>query len=274
MGAAQTAHAVVHWHPEFGASERLHLFVGSLSKFTCGDYHDDDVKAAPGTVEAVASLKEIVETLKPLPDVLMVRAREVSEAIEALRDSANDGIKPDEDEPEQTAHRIASVSTRMDTVDRQVADFHAEVEVFAKAVRQGADIAEKQLGARRSESWRKSWQMPQKLTELHDAVEALRSGHRHLHYFLRQVHWLLHRFPDASYVDVVGLCKIASKKDIEAADWSLTPGRYVGVAPADVDEDFDFAQAMRDIHAEIKDLNQEAGELAAKVQANFEGLAI
>lgn len=28
--------------------------------------------------------------------------------------------------------------------------------------------------------------------------------------------------------------------DIEAADWSLTPGRYVGVAPEEVDEDFDF----------------------------------
>lgn len=151
-GAAQTAHALVYWHPDFDAAEHLHLFVGSLNKFTFEDYHSDDVKAAAGTAEAVANLKEIVETLKPQPEMLMTRAREVSEAIEALRDSAHDGLKPDDDAAEQTVHRIASMSTRMDAVDRLVADFHAEAEAFAKAVRQGADIAEKQLGARRSDT--------------------------------------------------------------------------------------------------------------------------
>ena len=54
----------------------------------------------------------------------------------------------------------------------------------------------------------------------------------------------------------------------------ITPGRYVGVAPAEVDEDFDFGQAMRDIHLELKDLDREASDLAAKIQANFEGLGI
>ena len=93
-------------------------------------------------------------------------------------------------------------------------------------------------------------------------------------YFHRQALWLLHRFPEARYVDVPGLCKIASRADIAAADWSLTPGRYVGVAQAEVDEDFDFGQAMRDIHVELKDLDREASELAAKIQANFEGLGI
>jgi type I restriction enzyme M protein len=93
-------------------------------------------------------------------------------------------------------------------------------------------------------------------------------------YFHRQALWLLHRFPEARYVDVPGLCKIASRADIAAADWSLTPGRYVGVAPAEVDEDFDFGQSMRDIHLELKDLDREASDLAAKIQANFEGLGI
>jgi type I restriction-modification system DNA methylase subunit len=102
------------------------------------------------------------------------------------------------------------------------------------------------------------------------AVENL----KHVAYFHRQALWLLHRFPEARYVDVPGLCKIASRADIAAADWSLTPGRYVGVAPAEVDEDFDFGQAMRDIHVELKDLDREASELAAKIQANFEGLGI
>jgi len=93
-------------------------------------------------------------------------------------------------------------------------------------------------------------------------------------YFHRQALWLLHRFPEARYVDVPGLCKIASRADIAAADWSLTPGRYVGVAPAEVDEEFDFGRAMRDIHVELKDLDREASQLAGKIQANFEGMGI
>ena len=71
-----------------------------------------------------------------------------------------------------------------------------------------------------------------------------------------------------------GLCKIVSRADIEAADWSLTPGRFVGVAPAEVDADFDFEQTLRDIHLELADLNRESVNLALKIQANFEELGI
>ena len=76
------------------------------------------------------------------------------------------------------------------------------------------------------------------------------------------------------FVAVPGLCRVVTRAEIQAADWSLTPGRYVGVAPPEVDEDFDFEQALRDIHVELADLNREACALAAKIQANFEGLGI
>ena len=51
---------------------------------------------------------------------------------------------------------------------------------------------------------------------------------------------------------------------------SLAPGRYVGAAPPEEDEDFDFEQTMRDIHTELADLNKEATELAAEIQENLE----
>jgi type I restriction enzyme M protein len=93
-------------------------------------------------------------------------------------------------------------------------------------------------------------------------------------YFQRQAHWLLSRFPEAKFVAVPGLCRIVTSAEILAADWSLTPGRYVGVAPPEVDEDFDFEQALRDIHVELADLNREACVLATKIQSNFEALGI
>ncbi|HGE3472209.1 TPA: DNA methyltransferase, partial [Escherichia coli] len=63
-------------------------------------------------------------------------------------------------------------------------------------------------------------------------------------------------------------------KAIEAADWSLTPGRYVGVVPEEVDEDFDFEETLHDIHIELQGLNSEAIELAEKIARNFEELGV
>lgn len=103
-----------------------------------------------------------------------------------------------------------------------------------------------------------------------DAVEQLKQTT----YFYKQIVWLQDRFPEAVLRDVPGLVKLVDKADIEASNWSLTPGRYVGVAPPEVDEDFDFEQSLRDIHVELSDLNKEAVELAAKIQDNFEELGI
>jgi type I restriction enzyme M protein len=113
--------------------------------------------------------------------------------------------------------------------------------------------------------------------ERKSAVEQLKGCaylHRQVAYLHRQVAWLQDRFPKAEMADVPGLCKVVTRADIEAADWSLTPGRFVGVAPAEVDEDFDFEQTLRDIHLELADLNRESVDLAAKIQTNFEELGV
>ena len=92
-------------------------------------------------------------------------------------------------------------------------------------------------------------------------------------YFHRQVAWLQERFPKAELEDVPGLVKLVDRSEInEANGWSLTPGRFVGVAPPEEDEDFDFEAALRDIHTELADLNKDAIELAAQIQRNFEEL--
>jgi type I restriction enzyme M protein len=103
-----------------------------------------------------------------------------------------------------------------------------------------------------------------------EAVDQLRNAT----YFHRQAAWLQDRFPEARLADVPGLVKLVSRADIKAADWSLTPGRYVGVAPAEGDADFDFEQTMHDIHMELTELNQEATELVANIQRNFQDLGL
>ncbi|NLF18269.1 MAG: N-6 DNA methylase [Lentisphaerae bacterium] len=113
-----------------------------------------------------------------------------------------------------------------------------------------------------------------RLKDLDDARQVAAEPLQEALYLHRQIAWLQERFPEAVFAAVPGLCRVVSQADIAAADWSLTPGRYVGVAPAEVDADFDFAQAIRDIHAELADLNRDAAALAATIQANLEGLAL
>ena len=100
------------------------------------------------------------------------------------------------------------------------------------------------------------------------AIEALRQ----VRYYHKQARWLQERFPEAQLRDIEGLVKLVNHTELEKNDWSLSPGRYVGVAPEEEDEEFDFEETLRDIHLELAVLNEEAAELTAKIQKNFEEL--
>jgi type I restriction enzyme M protein len=148
-------------------------------------------------------------------------------------------------------------------------DLIKEVDHVCKLAARFVPIAEKEARAREHDTWdsRAINRLEKDLvTRRRDLVEQLKTTS----YFQRQAHWMLSRFPDGKLVPVPGLCKAVTRKEIKAAGWSLTPGRYVGVAPIEEDEDFDFEQTLRDIHTELNDLNYEAAELAAKIQDNLE----
>jgi type I restriction enzyme M protein len=78
--------------------------------------------------------------------------------------------------------------------------------------------------------------------------------------------WLTQHFPENKYQDVEGLCKIATIEDIAEQDYSLTPGRYVGVK-IDIDMDFDYKTRMTEIHTELAKLNTEANSLMEQIQS-------
>ena len=93
-------------------------------------------------------------------------------------------------------------------------------------------------------------------------------------YFIQQGHWLHSRFPDAVYSDVPGLCKAVTQAEIEANDWSLTPGRYVGVDPDNGSDDEDFVERLRAIQGELAELNDQAASLAAEISKNLESILV
>ena len=78
--------------------------------------------------------------------------------------------------------------------------------------------------------------------------------------------WFQEHFPDRKYQDVEGLCKIVDLEEVIEQDYSLTPGRYVGVK-IDIDMDFDYKGRMKEIHAELEALNKEANLLMGQIQS-------
>jgi type I restriction enzyme M protein len=74
-------------------------------------------------------------------------------------------------------------------------------------------------------------------------------------------------FPDGKYLDVPGLCRRSTRKEIEAQGWSLNPGRYVGVAPGEVDET-DFRERLAELQEELEKLNGEAADLQSQIAQN------
>ena len=80
-------------------------------------------------------------------------------------------------------------------------------------------------------------------------------------------------FPDGTYVDVPGLCKVATRGQVEAQGWSLNPGRYTGsAAAADDDDDGHFTQRLDSLYEEFTRLSNEGDELRAKVDSAITGI--
>ena len=142
-----------------------------------------------------------------------------------------------------------------------------------KAVTRLIETCEQECDARSSDAWN-----GRDVTRARKAADEARQRaveqFGQVRYFWRQAHWLTERFPDGELRDVEGLIKLVDRAEIEVNDWSFTPGRYVGVASEEEDEDFDFATAMREIHAELTAMNAEAAVLAARIQEDFEKLGI
>ena len=92
-------------------------------------------------------------------------------------------------------------------------------------------------------------------------------------YWQSQVDWLLERWPDGKYQDIIGLCKVAKlegEDGIIDQDYSLNAGRYVGVVIEDDGmTDAEFADTMKGLNAEFKQLNDEALKLQSEIEKNM-----
>ena len=206
-------------------------------------------------------LKELDDTLSVFRNDVDIFRKEVTEQQEVWKEqeTSNGGLK-------KAVDRLAPLA-------ESSRDLIKQTDLLYKLASRLIETCENECDAKTSDAWvnrdvirvRKSADEARQL-----AVEQLKM----VCYFWRQAHWLTKRFPEAKLCDVEGLVKLVDRAELEANDWSLTSGRYVGVAPEEVDEDFDFEETLREIHVELEDLNAEAVKLAATIKKNFEELGV
>lgn len=82
---------------------------------------------------------------------------------------------------------------------------------------------------------------------------------------------LAESFPGGAYADVPGLCRVATRAEIESQGWSLNPGRYTGTAATD-DPEEEFAIKLESLFEEFTRLSDDATNLRAKVDVAIQGI--
>lgn len=234
--------------------------------------------------QGMAQLKEAAEHLPALSDrLLAVLAEEATDAqtSQAARDAiaalqaqwgqlaALAQAQAQHDRTRGQKHSVEDRNTAQHLLRGQFTPFftglHVAVKTLDKAIREmdkrKAEAAK--ADGKRATANRQTKGVKAAVQALHDELKAAELYYQH-------VSWLQERFPKAAYEDVTGLCKLASREEIAEQDWSLNPGRYVGVV---IEEDGKTEEEfLADLQASMDVLDELDGaalRLKAVIYANL-----
>jgi type I restriction enzyme M protein len=145
------------------------------------------------------------------------------------------------------------------------AALHDGLKQLDKTVRQHEkrQAEQAQADGRRAVIDRKTKALKTALEELHKETKNAESFYQH-------IRWLQERFPKAEYENVVGLCKLAAPADLKEQEYSLNPGRYVGVViENDGKTEEEFISEILSFGSEIATLSASAAKLQETISANI-----
>jgi len=112
-----------------------------------------------------------------------------------------------------------------------------------------------------------------KTKALKTALEALHTELKNAESYYRHINWLQERFPVAAYEDVTGLCKLATLDEVKEQDYSLNPGRYVGVViEEDGKTEEEFIEALLTTNESLEELSTQARRLETVISKNIRTL--
>lgn len=260
------------------------LYRGNSKKFesTVKSYLQTSAELAKETAEATANLqKQLQKVIKTVSDFAKKYARENKEAqafADALKIEETENIYEQQNKLIAEAKKAKAEIKFLENIARLCKAIRKPQDKLIKQLLDAISTATKEYQLSKNKDW-KELGLKEQLDQLKDLQQQL-SGNpdeeepgllHEIEYFYKQAYWLTVRFPGGVYADVEGLCKVVTQKEIATKDWSLSPGRYVGVESA-VDDDFDYEERLAEIHIELGGLNEEAIQLAALIQDNYKNL--
>ena len=245
------------------ANERTKIFEKLLDKF---HYLVKPFATKKRDFEPLAETwEEFAKGLVTLSVEIKVLVADVAEQTAIWNRDEKDGVRDNSD--------LHAARKTLNGVAERCWGLSKKIERVVRLTKYTVNIAVKKLNARKSDIWPNS-NINETYKEIEnrqiETVEVL----QRVQYFVQQANWLQERFPEAELCDVEGLVKLVDRSDIETNEWTLTPGRYVGVASEKVDENFNFTEALQSIHIDLKELNEEAVELATQISRNFEKMLL
>jgi type I restriction enzyme M protein len=233
----------------------------------------------------VMATEELLAAIDPFTEALGEETphagamKELAASIDVL-DEQIDGFQAAIDAEEgpwrkqkKTAKALKEAVQRLAPLAEKSRDLARQADTIFKLAGRLIEVCETELDARSSSLWN-SREIGRGRKAADAARQTLVEQLKRVRYFHKQAAWLTERFPEGELRDVEGLVKLVDRAELDANDYSLTPGRYVGVAPEEEDDGFDFEEALREIHVELEGLNAEAAELAARISRNFKELGI
>lgn len=259
----------------------VNLYRGNALKFeqTVSDYLRTSASYAQETAQVLGSLQVQFRNIHQLVADFAVKLAENDKSTQSF---ANALIFDELDSVKQLQSDLISAASHATAEDQVLApialackNLRKQQDKLIKQLLDAISTATKEHQLSKNKDW-KELGLKEQLDQL-KALQQQLSGNpdeeepgllHETEYFYKQAHWLTSRFPEGAYTDVEGLCKVVTQAEIEAKDWSLSPGRYVGV-DSSTDEDFDYEERLNEIHKELEELNEEAIKLAALISENY-----
>ncbi len=255
----------------------VNLYRGNTMKFdsTIKNYLQTAADLARETAIATAELQKVLKSI-----VSNKKLKGISESLGQSINSLDDSIEllAKQNELIETAAKVSPVGGDLEGIANLCKGLRKPQDKLIKQLLDILAAAVKELQLNKNKDW-KELNLKEQLDQLKDLQLQL-SGNpgeeepgllHETEYFWKQAHWLQSRFPEGKYTDVEGLCKVVTHAEIETKDWSLSPGRYVGVDTA-TDDDFDYEERLNEIHIELEGLNDEAVKLASLISENYKSL--
>jgi len=274
-----------------GESTRFHRLVSdyihkslneSVKCFAMNDEDDKEIKPIEDYTKIFSKLRESIQPfITGLPEdgeqeetnqKLKETIRDFTDNVKRFKDNSNEENswwkeqKQNNVDLKQTVEHLASFV-------KQSRDLVKQAELMYRLINRLIDVCLNIYNAKNNDKWN-TREISNLKKQTEKAMDAAVKQLKKVQYFYHQAEWLVMRFPEGKLRDVEGLVKLVDKSEFQENDWSLTPGRYVGVAPEEVDPDFDFAATMRTIHVELEELNIKASDLSKKISENFRKLGI